>query len=184
MEINNPAVIAELTRCHEAYEKALVTNDTAVLDESFWDSPHALRFGVMENLHGADEIRAFRKARPNINLDREIERLDIMSFGDSVGVVNLEFRRSTNFGEQHGRQTQFWIRFAGGWRIVSAHVSLLRSPTDASYLNAAAAQIGLKIDPAYQADVNADLNRMAGIAGFLMQFPLGQEVESAPVFQP
>jgi len=184
MRINDPVVLAELRKCHVVYERALIDNDAEVLDAFFWDSPHAIRFGVMENLHGADEIRAFRRGRPKINLDREIRRLDIMAFGDSAGIVNLEFMRPMNGVESHGRQTQFWFRFAEGWRIVSAHVSLLPVPAEAAYLKAASTEIGLNIDAEYQADVKGDLNRMAGIAGFLMQFPLGQDVEAAPVFQP
>ena len=49
---------------------------------------------------------------------------------------------------------------------------LLPGPAEAAYLNATSAEIGLKIAPEYQAAVNGDLNRMAAIAGFLMQFPL------------
>jgi hypothetical protein len=184
MLINAPAVVEQLTKCHEVYERALIDNDAKVLEELFWDSPHTLRFGVMENLHGADEIRAFRRGRPKINLDREIRRLDIMSFGDSAGIVNLEFMRPVNGKETHGRQTQFWFRFEEGWKVVSAHVSLLQSPFESVYLKAASAEIGLRIDPSYQADANGDLNRTEGIANFLMQFPLSQEVEAAPVFQP
>jgi len=184
MHINDPAVVAQLAACHEVYERALIDNDAAVLDSFFWDSPHSIRFGVMENLHGADEIRAFRQQRPKINLDREITRLDIMSFGDSVGIVNLEFMRPVNGNKTYGRQTQFWTRFPEGWKIVSAHVSLLPASFDTAYLRAASHEIGLNIDPAYKADTNLDLKRMADIAGFLMQFPLSQEVEAAPVFQP
>jgi hypothetical protein len=182
MRINDPAVIAELTRCHEVYERALIDNDAEALDGFFWDSPHAIRYGVAENLHGADEIRAFRKGRPKMNLDREIRRLDIMALGDTAGIVNLEFMRPMDGIESHGRQTQFWFRFGEGWRIVSAHVSLL--PRAPSYLKAVSAEIGLRIDAEYQADVNGDLSRMASIAGFLLQFPLSQDVEAAAVFQP
>lgn len=187
MEINNPEVIATLRACHDVYEKALIQNDADTLVSLFWNSPHAIRLGVTENLHGSDEIRAFRQARPKINLDREIQRLDIMSFGDSAGIVNLEFMRPMNGVERFGRQTQFWFRFAEGWRIVSAHVSLLPiplGPTDGGYLNAAAAEIGLKIDESDRAAVQEDLARVTAIAGFLMKFPLSQDVEAAPVFQP
>jgi hypothetical protein len=189
MLINDPAVIAELMKCHEVYERALIDNDTDVLDAFFWDSPYVIRFGVMENLHGAHEIRAFRKGRPKINLDREIRRLDIMAFGDSAGIINLEYMRPWNGVEQHGRQTQFWFRFEEGWKIVSAHVSLpldqnRRGSAESGYLKAASEEIGLKIDPEYQTDVNGDLSRLAGVAGFLMQFPLSRDVEAAPVFQP
>lgn len=189
MQINDPVVIAELKKCHEAYERALIDNDTDVLDAFFWDSSHAVRFGVTENLHGADEIRVFRKGRPRINLDREIRRLDIMAFGDSAGIINLEYMRPWNGVEQHGRQTQFWFRFEEGWKIVSAHVSLLLDQqrggqAEAAYLKAASAEIGLGIDAGYQTDVTGDLKRLARVAEFLMQFPLPQDVEAAPVFQP
>jgi len=189
MQINDPVVIAELMKCHEVYERALIDNDTDVLDAFFWNSPHAVRFGVMENLHGADEIRAFRQGRPKINLDREIRRLDIMAFGDSAGIINLEYMRPWNGVEQHGRQTQFWFRFEEGWKIVSAHVSLpldqgRGGPLEAAYLKAASAEIGLGIDAGYHADVTGDLKRLAGVAAFLMQFPLPQNMEAAPVFQP
>jgi hypothetical protein len=181
MKINDPVVLADLRRCHEVYEKALIANDATTLDALFWDSPHALRFGVTENLRGAEEIRAFRKGRTSINLDREIRRLDIMALDDSAGIVNLEFMRLTDGIERHGRETQFWLRFAEGWRIASAHVSLL--PAAPSYLDAASAKIDLKIPTAERKAVNDDLNRLTAIAGFLMQFPLGQDVEAAPVFQ-
>jgi hypothetical protein len=188
MHINDPAVIAELTGLHQAYEKALIANDVQTLDAFFWDSPHAIRLGVTENLHGAGEIRAFRLNRPSINLDRQIERLDITSFGDMAGVINLEFVRSMDGTERRGRQTQFWFRFPEGWRIASAHVSLLLTPkpppaiTDA-YVEAAAKQIGLPLDEKERGAVTEDLKRVAAIAGFLMQFPLPQEMEAAPVFQ-
>jgi len=182
MQINNPAVVAELTERHEIYEKALIDNDADTLDALFWNSPHALRFGLTENLHGADEIRAFRKGRPKINLDRDILRLDITAFGDAAGIVNLEFRRLMDGVERLGRQTQFWFRFDEGWRIASAHVSLL--PAGYPYLAAVSKEIGLEIDKSFKAAVSEDLNRMTAIAGFLMQFPLGQDVEAAPVFHP
>ena len=187
MQINDPAVIAELTRCHEIYERALVENDVDTLDGFFWDSPRAIRLGVAENLHGADEIRAFRKARPSINLDREITRLDILAIGDSAGIVNLEFMRPVNGVERHGRQTQFWFRFPEGWRIASAHVSLMPVKPlapQAAYLQAASAEIGLPIDAGYFAGVTEDLTRIAAIAEFLKQFPLRPSIAAAPVFKP
>jgi hypothetical protein len=182
MQINDPVVLAELTALHELYEKALIDNDAATLDAFFWDSRHALRFGVAENLHGWDEIRAFRKGRPKINLERVIERLDIISFGDGTGIINLEFRRAMDGIERRGRQTQFWFRFPDGWKIVSAHVSLM--PSAPSYLEAASAEIGLKLPAASRGFVQEDLNQIANIARLLMEFPLAQDIEAAPVFQP
>jgi hypothetical protein len=64
MEINIPEVVAEVTAAFRRYEAALVSNDVAVLDELFWDSPLTIRYGVAENLHGHAEIKAYRAARP------------------------------------------------------------------------------------------------------------------------
>jgi membrane peptidoglycan carboxypeptidase len=46
MQINQPDVLAEVSAAFARYERALVTNDVAVLDELFWNSPHTLRYGV------------------------------------------------------------------------------------------------------------------------------------------
>lgn len=181
MTVNDPAVIAELTALHERYETALVANDAVVLDEMFWDSPHALRYGVAENLYGIEEIRTFRLNRPAINLARTVRRIEITSFGDSAGVINLEYVRIAD-RERIGRQTQFWMRLPQGWKIVSAHVSLmLGSP---SYLDAAAAQVRLPVPGSMRAEVKTNLDRIAAIAGFLMEFPLPQGLEPAPAFHP
>lgn len=182
MIINDPAVVAEITDLHTVYEKALIENDVPTLNTLFWESAHAIRYGVTENLHGADEIRAFRQGRPSINLDRTISRLDILTLGSSAGIVNLEFVRSMDGTEKHGRQTQFWFRFPEGWKIVSAHVSLLPGPP--SYLDAAAAQIGIPVNAANRRGVGQDLTNIGTIARFLMEFPLSPEVEAAAVFKP
>lgn len=47
-------------------------NDIHVLDRLFWDSPHTLRYGAGENLHGYDAIRAFRQRRLAGKLAREV----------------------------------------------------------------------------------------------------------------
>ena len=122
-EINLPDVLAEVTAQFARYEKALVDNDVAVLDELFWCSPHALRYGVTENLYGHEAIRAFRAARPAQGLLREVLRSAITTYGRDFATTNIEFRRLGS--ERTGRQSQTWLRTAEGWRIVAAHVSLL-----------------------------------------------------------
>ena len=57
MHINDPETLAELEALYPRYETALVTNDVDTLTRMFWASPHAMRFGVTENLYGIDEIR-------------------------------------------------------------------------------------------------------------------------------
>ncbi|MDP9975080.1 oxalurate catabolism protein HpxZ [Variovorax paradoxus] len=122
-DINLPAVLAEVEAAFAAYERALVTNDVPVLDRLFWDSPHTLRYGAGENLYGYDAIRAFRQGRPAVNLEREITARAITTFGQDFAVANVEFRRAGS--DRTGRQSQTWARLPEGWRVVSAHVSLM-----------------------------------------------------------
>lgn len=123
LEINRPDVLAEVSAAFERYERALVGNDVAVLDELFWASLHTLRYGAGENLYGIDEIRAFRAARPAVGLAREVLRTQITTYGDRFATTHIEFRRVG--AERIGRQTQTWVRLPEGWRVVSAHVSLM-----------------------------------------------------------
>jgi hypothetical protein len=124
-EINLPEVRAELEALYPRYEEALVSNDVEILVSMFWASPHVMRFGAGENLYGESELEAFRKARPIGNLARDVKRLDIVSFGNDYGSITLEFERRTSNGIVRGRQSQVWVRLSEGWRIVSAHVSML-----------------------------------------------------------
>ena len=125
MQINDPSVVAELQELYPKYEAALMANDAETLTRMFWASPHAMRFGVTENLYGIDEIEAFRKSRSPVNLARTVKRLDIVTFGRDFGSVTLEFERVANGKTISGRQSQVWVRLPEGWRIVSAHVSVL-----------------------------------------------------------
>jgi hypothetical protein len=123
MAINLPDVLAEVTAAFDRYERALVANDVAVLDELFWDSPHTLRYGVGENLYGHDAIAAFRAARPAQGLARALLKTVITTYGRDFATANVEFRREGS--DRTGRQSQTWMRTPEGWRVVSAHVSLL-----------------------------------------------------------
>lgn len=125
MIINDPTVVAELRALYPRYEEALVNNDVDTLMAMFWAGPQVMRFGVTENLHGPEELAAFRKGRPAANLARTVTRLDIVSFGSDFASITLEFERTSASGITRGRQSQVWVRLAEGWRIVQAHVSLL-----------------------------------------------------------
>ncbi len=126
MVINDVGVVAELKALYPVYEAALVGNDVETLTRMFWSAPEVMRFGATENLYGIAEIEAFRKARAAVNLARRVKRLDIVTFGKDFGSVTLEFEREMDGKTVSGRQSQTWVRFAEGWRIVAAHVSLLR----------------------------------------------------------
>lgn len=123
MQVNDPVALAELGSAFEAYEAALMSNDVETLDGLFWKSPHTVRYGVGENLYGAEEILAFRRQRRGGSPQRRLTRTVITTFGDSFGVTSTEFVRQG--GARIGRQSQTWVRLAEGWRIVAAHVSLM-----------------------------------------------------------
>ena len=127
MEINNPAVVAEVRAAFDIYEKALTGNDVAVLDATFWDSPQVIRYGGNEILYGAAEIAAFRASRPSAGLMRSISRTVITTFGQDFATASTLFHRDTAPGKV-GRQMQTWARLPEGWRVVAAHVSMIDEP--------------------------------------------------------
>ncbi|MGK8838306.1 oxalurate catabolism protein HpxZ [Achromobacter xylosoxidans] len=123
MDINLPDVVAEVTVAFARYEAALVGNQVEVLDELFWNSPHTLRYGATENLYGYDAIRAFRAGRSPQGLARRVLRTAITTYGRDFATTNIEFQRDGS--DRIGRQSQTWMRTPQGWRVVSAHVSLM-----------------------------------------------------------
>ena len=123
MDINLPEIVAEVTAAFQRYEAALVANDVPVLDSCFWPSEHTVRYGQSENLHGIEEIRSFRSARPNIDLSRDLAQTIITTFGHDAATASTLFRRRGS--GRTGRQMQTWIRTDLGWRVVAAHVSFL-----------------------------------------------------------
>jgi hypothetical protein len=123
MDINLPDVLEEVSLQSARYERALVTNDVAVLDELFWNSPHTLRYGATENLYGYAEICLFRASRPSQGLQRMVLKNVITTYGRNFATSNVEFQREGS--EKTGRQSQTWVRTPEGWRVAAAHVSLL-----------------------------------------------------------
>jgi hypothetical protein len=126
MKINEPSILAEVTAAFERYETALIANDVATLDELFWDNANTIRYGVTEILYGYDEIKAFRAGRSPVNLARKLDRTQITTFGEDFATANTLFKREG--GTKIGRQSQTWMRTPAGWRVVSAHVSLMDPP--------------------------------------------------------
>ena len=124
MEIDLPEVVAEVTAQFERYERALVSNDVAVLDELFRNDPRTLRYGIAENLYGYEAIMAFRAARSPVGLMRRTDKTVITTYGRDTAVASTLFYRDNAPGKV-GRQMQTWIRFPEGWRIVAAHVSVI-----------------------------------------------------------
>lgn len=127
MTPNLPDVVAEVRERFEAYESALEGKDIAVLDATFWQSPHTIRYAMHENGYGFDAIHAHRVARPpGPGIKEERRRLEILTLGRDMAVVNLEFK--VRGRDLVGRQSQTWARFPDlGWKVVAAHVSTVNA---------------------------------------------------------
>ena len=99
MEIDLPDVLAEVTAQFARYEKALVSNDVAVLDELFRNDPRTLRYGIGENLYGYDAIMAFRAARSPVGLMRRTDKTVITTYGRDTAVASTLFYRDDRAGQ-------------------------------------------------------------------------------------
>ena len=121
-EINIPEVVAEVKAAFLRYQKAVDTQDVAVMNELFWTSPFTVRFGPNGTLIGHDAIANYRQSRAGNNAaPRALQNTVITTFGRDFAATNTETTRAGKPGI--GRQSQVWIRTALGWRIAAAHVS-------------------------------------------------------------
>jgi hypothetical protein len=122
---NIPEVVAEVRDLFERYEQALIDKNVAVLDMTFWDSPHTIRYALHENGYGFNEIHGHRVTRPpGPGIKEKRIRLEILTLGRDLATVNLEFK--VRGRELIGRQSQTWVRFpAAGWKVIAAHVSTM-----------------------------------------------------------
>lgn len=129
--VNDPGLLAEVTAAFEAYERALMADDVAAMDALFHDAPTTNRYGVGEVLYGIEAIRDFRKGRGG-SPQRRLGRVSIAVYSVPAGAAgagapafataDAEFFREGT--DRRGRQTQSWVKFPDGWKVVSAHVSL------------------------------------------------------------
>jgi hypothetical protein len=124
MQIDLPEVVAEVRTEFERYEQALVSNDVATLDSLFHDDARTIRYGGAENLYGYAAIKSFRTARSPAGLARALSKTVITTYGRDDAVASTLFARASAPGKI-GRQMQTWVKFAEGWRVVAAHVSVI-----------------------------------------------------------
>lgn len=121
--LDRPDVVASVREVFASYERALAAGDVEVLTRLFWDDPRTVRYGVADRQHGAAEIAAWRAAHPSVPPGRRLSGTTVLALDDRTAVVCTLFGYPDQRVE--GRQTQVWVRFTEGWRIVSAHVSEL-----------------------------------------------------------
>jgi hypothetical protein len=122
---NLPDVVAEVAALFERYEQALIDKTVEVLDATFWDNPHTVRYAMHENGYGFAAIHAHRLARPlGPGIKEKRLRLEILTLGRDIATVNLEFKVRGH--DLVGRQSQTWVRFPEqGWKVIAAHVSTM-----------------------------------------------------------
>lgn len=120
-QIDRPDIVAEVRAVFERYERALAEADVATLTELFWADPRCVRYGVADRQQGGAEIAAWRRASPGVPAGRRLSETVIVTIDDRTAVVSTLFGYPGSPVE--GRQTQTWVRFPAGWRIVAAHVS-------------------------------------------------------------
>jgi hypothetical protein len=124
MDVDLPEIVAEVTEAFARYEQALVSNDVATLDAMFHNDPRTIRYGGTETLYGYDAIKAFRAGRSPVGLARTLSKTVITTYGRDFAVASTLFQRA-RAPTKIGRQMQTWVRFAEGWRVVAAHVSMI-----------------------------------------------------------
>ncbi|MBI6684497.1 oxalurate catabolism protein HpxZ [Pseudomonas viridiflava] len=122
MDINLPHVVAAVTDAFIDYERALLANELTTLDDYFWNSEHTVRYGVAENLHGAEAIALYRRHCQPVGPGRQLVRTVVSTFGEDFATVSTEFHDGVT--RRLGRQMQTWTRFEGAWKVVAAHVSI------------------------------------------------------------
>jgi hypothetical protein len=196
VQINDPAVVAEVTLASDVYERALIDNDVEALMGFFWDSAQALRIGVAEELYGSEPINEFRRKRTVSFTDRKTLGRHVVAFGADMAIVTIEFSVVAFGNPRHGRQSQVWVKLGdAGWRVVSAHVSHRVTPQNsaafstnandgAAFAAAASAILRAPIDPAHLGGVAFNVGLMSNIAAPLMEIELPETVEPAARFIP
>ena len=130
MELNRPEIVAEVAALFERYEQALNEKNVDVLDATFWNSPHTIRYSLRDNGYGFDAIHASRLAAVPVPGGSKQERIrfEILTLGTDLATVNLEY--TPRGSEGIGRQSQTWVRLPDvGWKVIAAHVSIMKPST-------------------------------------------------------
>ena len=77
LEVNKQDVVNEIQHLFETYETALINKDVEVLDNTFWDSEHTIRYAMHENGYGFDA------STPGFQKERTRHQRRASTFGDS-----------------------------------------------------------------------------------------------------
>jgi hypothetical protein len=90
MLINTPHVVEAVTAAFIDYERALLANELDTLDAYFWHSERTVRYGVAENLQGAENIARYRRHCRPVGPGRQLLRTLVSTFGEDFATVSTE----------------------------------------------------------------------------------------------
>ena len=124
MQVNQPAIAAEVGTVFDAYEQALIVGDADRIVGFF--APEAVRFGIADRQAGLTEQAAWRRTQPPLPPGRRLKDTIITTYGADIAVVTTLFGYPDT--DVLGRQSQTWARVPQGWRIITAHVSYPAHP--------------------------------------------------------
>jgi len=99
-----------------AYEAALLANDVRLLNDFFLDSPSTVRYGIAEHNYGAADIALIANMLCQYHLCVVCSEPFVTTCGRDTACVSSEF--SVPASELIGRQTQTWVRFDTGWKLL------------------------------------------------------------------
>ena len=114
---------SQIRAAFDRYEMALMSNDIDTMMDLFWNSSETTRLTAQGGAYGVDEIQAFRSERSTDDITRKLTRIEITALTLDVGYANAEYERVHS--GRVGAQSHVWIRTAEGWKIASAHVSIV-----------------------------------------------------------
>ncbi|MFJ5837430.1 amidase [Streptomyces shenzhenensis] len=117
-----PGLLEEFWR----YDRALLADDQATLDELFLPGPHTPREDGRGLLVGHEAIDGVGAARDRVH---RVVELHIRPLGTDTALLTA----LTRDRDAHGVRTQVWQRGAAGrWLIAAAHVTVPASPSPAA----------------------------------------------------
>ena len=93
------------------------------MGELFAEAPELVRFGIGDMQVGSAALAVWRRRQPPLPAGRRLFDTRLTPVGPDAAVVTTLFDYPGQAAV--GRQSQVWHRTAAGWRIVSAHVSMV-----------------------------------------------------------
>lgn len=132
LQVNIPEVVEQVRVAFVEYDRALIENDVRVMNRLFWDAPETVRYGVADVQYGGEALYKWRASAQPVTPPRERQHTIVTTFGSDFATVSTEFTNDADTSLR-GRQMQTWARVGSisdvdhGWKIVAAHVSLVKS---------------------------------------------------------